>query len=80
MRIIHRQKGVREYTGFGTTIGLLNLRAGDCPNSVLYDECRKLTRKPIRSTLGRLGTEPIADAITCAVLKVPKGNRYGFTS
>ena len=55
--------------GFGTTIGLLNLGAGDCPNSVLYDECRKLTRKPIRSPLGTLGTEPIDDAITRALLK-----------
>ena len=69
MRIIHRHKGVREYTGFGTTMSILNLRAGDCPNSVLYDKCRKLTRKPILCPLGTLGTEPIADAITCTVLK-----------
>ena len=46
-------------TLFGPTIGLLNLRAGDFPNSVLYDKCRKITRKPIRSPLGTLGTDPI---------------------
>ena len=44
-----------EYTGFGTTIGLLNLRA-------VYDECHKLTRKPRRFPLGTLGTEPITDS------------------
>ena len=38
---------VWEYTGFGTTIGLLNPWAGDFPNSVLYDEWCKLTRKHI---------------------------------
>ena len=58
-----RIHGIRNYNR------LLNLRAGDCPNGVLYDECHKVTRKPIRSPLGTLGTEPIADAITRAVLK-----------
>ena len=55
--------------GFEPTIGLLNIRAGDCPNSVLYEKCRKLTRKPIRSPLGTLGAETISDAITRTVLK-----------
>ena len=58
-----RIHGIRKYNR------LLNLRAGDCPNGVLYDECCKLTRKPIRSPLGTLGTDPISDAITRAVLK-----------
>ena len=55
--------------GFGPTISLLNLRAGDFLNSVLYDKCRKLAHKTIWSPLGTLGTEPIAEAITRAVLK-----------
>ena len=55
--------------GIGTTIGLLNLRAGDYPNIVLYDKFRKLARKPRRFPLGTLGTELISDAITRAVLK-----------
>ena len=50
-------------------IGLLNLRAGYCPNIVLYDKFRKLARKPRRFPLGTLGMDPIADAIACAVLK-----------
>ena len=69
MRRIHRHEEVREYTGFGTTIGLLNIRAGDCPNILLYDEFHKLTQKPRRFPLGTLGTEPIADVIIRAVQK-----------
>ena len=42
---------VWEYTGFGPTIGLLNLQAVDCSNSVLYDESHKLTRKPKTTSL-----------------------------
>ena len=64
IRIIHRHKGVWEYTGFGTTIGLLNRRTNDCPNIVLYDECHNITSKPRRFPLGTLGTEPVADEIT----------------
>ena len=55
--------------GFGTTISLLNLRASDCRKSELYDECHKLTRQPGRFPLSTLGTEPIADAVICAVQK-----------
>ena len=67
MRKIHRHKGVFEYTGFGTPIGLLNLRTNDCPNIVLYDECHSLTSKPRRFPLVTLGTDPIADARTRTV-------------
>ena len=67
MRRIHCNEGVREYTGFGTPIGLLNLRNDDCLNIVLYDKCHNLTSKPRRFPLVTLGTEPIADAITRTV-------------
>ena len=40
-----------EYTVFESTIGLLNLQAVDCPNSVLYDESCKITRKPKSTSL-----------------------------
>ena len=40
-----------EYTVFGSSIGLLNLQAVDGLNSVLYDESRKLTRKPKSTSL-----------------------------
>ena len=55
--------------GFGTPIGLLNLRTDDCLNIVLYDKCHNITSKIRRFTLGTLGTEPIADATICAVQK-----------
>ena len=56
-----------EYTGFGTPIGLLNLQTNDCPNIVLCDECHNITLKPRRFPLGTLGTDPIADKITCTL-------------
>ena len=58
---------VREYTGFGTTIGLLNLRTDDCPNIVLYDDFNNLTSKPRRFPSGSLCKDPIADARTHTV-------------
>ena len=53
--------------GFGTPIGLLNLRTNICPNISLQDKCQNLTSKPRRFPLGTLGTEPIADTRTHTV-------------
>ena len=53
--------------GFGTPIGLLNVRTNDYPNIVIYDEFHNLTSKPRRCPLGTLCTEPIADARTRTV-------------
>ena len=64
MRRIHFHERVWEYTGFGTLIGLLNLRTDDCTNIELYDECYNLTSKTRRFPLGTLGKDPIAYAIT----------------
>ena len=58
-----------EYTGFGATIGPLNLRAGDCPNIVFNEECHTLTCIPRWFPLGTLGMEPISDGIIRAVHK-----------
>ena len=53
--------------GFGTPIGLLNLRTDDCLNIVLYDKCHNLTSKNRRFPLGILGKDPIDDKRTRTV-------------